>query len=74
MTRPIPGLPDAGDVLLDTATAAAAFKVQPVTIRSWVHRGLLERAAGTTRRPQYRASDLLAARAAAKPRTRRSGA
>lgn len=73
MTPPLPGLPPADEVLLDTATAATAVGVQPVTVRSWVHRGLLERAAGTARRPLYRASDLLRAQAAAKPRTRRRG-
>ena len=61
-------LPPADDVLLDTATAAHAMKVAPGTIRRWRHRGLLTPAGGTERRPLWRLSDLLRARAAPKPR------
>jgi len=66
--RPRWRLPDADDVLLDTATAAHAMEVEPATIRDWRRRGLLEPAGGSARRPLWRMSDLLRAKRAPKPR------
>ena len=61
-------LPHADDVLLPTDVAASAVGVETSTLRDWVRRGLLNRAGGTVRKPLWRASDLLKAQAAAKPR------
>lgn len=60
---------------LTTDLAAQAAGVQPGTIRDWVRRGLLERAAGSPRHPLYTVDAVTAAKAAPKPhsgRTRRT--
>jgi DNA-binding transcriptional MerR regulator len=55
-------------VFLTTAQAAEQLGVEPATVRDWARRGLLEPAGGTSRRPLWRGSDLLAAAKARKPR------
>lgn len=63
---------NADEVLLETEVAAKAVGVTPATLRDWVRRGLLTRADGTPRKPLWRASDLIRAKAAAKPRHARN--
>ncbi len=52
---------------LTTALAAKACGVQPATVRDWVRRGLLHRAAGSPRHPLYLVDAVTAAKHAAKP-------
>jgi len=52
---------------LTTGLAAQACGVQPATIRDWVRRGLLHRAAGSPRHPLYLVDAVTAAKTAAKP-------
>ncbi|MEU1478902.1 MerR family transcriptional regulator [Streptomyces sp. NPDC005760] len=52
---------------LTTALAAHACGVQPATVRDWVRRGLLHRAAGSPRHPLYDVDAVMAAKLAAKP-------
>jgi len=52
---------------LTTALAAKACGVEPATIRDWVRRGLLQRAAGSPRHPLYLVDAVTAAKTAAKP-------
>lgn len=52
---------------LTTSLAAKACGVQPATVRDWVRRGLLRRAAGSPRHPLYLVDEVTAAKIAAKP-------
>lgn len=54
--------------LLPPELAAIAVGVKPSTLRVWRHRGLLQPAGGTERRPLYALEDLYAAQQAPKPR------
>ncbi|WP_406157751.1 MerR family transcriptional regulator [Streptomyces canus] len=57
---------------LTTELAAQACGVQPATIRDWVRRGILTRAAGSTRHPLYAVDDVTAAKTAPKPNSSRA--
>jgi hypothetical protein len=60
---------------LTTELAAQACGVKPATIRDWVRRGILARAAGSDRHPLYAVDAVTAAKTAPKPnssRTRRA--
>ncbi|MEU1275315.1 MerR family transcriptional regulator [Streptomyces sp. NPDC005799] len=52
---------------LTTQLAAKACGVEPATIRDWVRRGLLQRAAGSSRHPLYLVDAVTAAKVTAKP-------
>lgn len=53
--------------LLTTDLAAQAAGVKPATIRDWVRRGILHRAAGSPRHPLYTVDAVTSAKAAPKP-------
>jgi hypothetical protein len=57
---------------LTTELAAQACGVQPATIRDWVRRGILTRAAGSDRHPLYAVDAVTAAKTAPKPNSTRA--
>lgn len=57
---------------LTTELAAQACGVKPGTIRDWVRRGLLKRAAGSLRHPLYAVEAVTAAKTAPKPHSANS--
>ncbi|MFC8520798.1 MerR family transcriptional regulator [Streptomyces sp. NPDC057257] len=57
---------------LTTELAAQAAGVKPATVRDWVRRGILQRAAGSPRHPLYTVDAVTAAKAAPKPNSTRA--
>ncbi|MFF6985616.1 helix-turn-helix domain-containing protein [Streptomyces sp. NPDC010273] len=57
---------------LTTQLAAEACGVKPATIRDWVRRGALRRAAGSIRHPLFTVDDVAAAKSAPKPSSAKS--